>query len=244
MRLSESGELGLLAELERLGLIVGVQHDAAQLAGGARRHAGRARRGRPFPARLARLARPRLAGRGGQPERPRGLGRDAGGAARDARRARRDPDGRTWSSSTGGIAETGVPVVGGDTTQGPALVVSVTALGHSARVPGRAGAQPGDALVVTGPLGAAGAAFRERRYVRPPLRLAEGRRARRARARADGHLGRARRRRRPHRAALGCSLRARARPRPARRRRDSRRSRRSARTTSCSRRSPSPEGSR
>jgi thiamine-monophosphate kinase len=28
---------------------------------------------------------------------------------------------------------------------------------------------------VTGPLGAAGAAFRERRYVRPPLRLAEGR---------------------------------------------------------------------
>ena len=30
-------------------------------------------------------------------------------------------------------------------------------------------------LVVTGPLGAAGAAFRERRYVRPPLRLAEGR---------------------------------------------------------------------
>ena len=55
------------------------------------------------------------------------------------------------------------------------LVVSVTALGSSARVPGRAGARPGDALVVTGPLGAAGAAFRERRYVRPPLRLAEGR---------------------------------------------------------------------
>ena len=31
-------------------------------------------------------------------------------------------------------------------------------------------------LVVTGPLGAAGAAFREQRYVRPPLRIAEGRR--------------------------------------------------------------------
>jgi thiamine-monophosphate kinase len=29
---------------------------------------------------------------------------------------------------------------------------------------------------VPGPLGAAGAAFRQRRYVRPPLRLAEGRR--------------------------------------------------------------------
>src|SRR5665213_2270106 len=34
MRLSELGELGLLAELEQRGLIVGVEHDAAQLAGG------------------------------------------------------------------------------------------------------------------------------------------------------------------------------------------------------------------
>jgi thiamine-monophosphate kinase len=74
-----------------------------------------------------------------------------------------------------GIAETGVPVVGGDTTSGSAVVVSVTALGRSERVPGRAGAVPGDVLVVTGELGGAGAAFRERRYVRPPLRLAEGR---------------------------------------------------------------------
>jgi thiamine-monophosphate kinase len=43
-------------------------------------------------------------------------------------------------------------------------------------VPGRTGAQPGDVLVVTGPLGAAGAAFRAGRYVRPPLRLEQGRR--------------------------------------------------------------------
>jgi thiamine-monophosphate kinase len=50
----------------------------------------------------------------------------------------------------------------------------VTALGRSERVPGRAGALPGDLLVVTGPLGAAGAAFRRQAYVRPPLRLAEG----------------------------------------------------------------------
>jgi thiamine-monophosphate kinase len=41
-------------------------------------------------------------------------------------------------------------------------------------VPGRAGARAGDEIVVTGPLGAAGAAFRRRSYVRPPLRLAEG----------------------------------------------------------------------
>src|SRR5581483_132807 len=73
-----------------------------------------------------------------------------------------------------GIAETGVQVIGGDTTAAPAVVVSVTALGRAERVPGRAGAQPGDLLVVTGPLGAAGAAFRAGRYLRPPLRLAEG----------------------------------------------------------------------
>ena len=33
MRLSELGELELLAELERRGLIVGVEHDAAEIAG-------------------------------------------------------------------------------------------------------------------------------------------------------------------------------------------------------------------
>jgi thiamine-monophosphate kinase len=69
-----------------------------------------------------------------------------------------------------------VPVVGGDTTRAPQLMVSVTALGRSQRVPGRAGARPGDLVVVTGPLGAAGAAFREHRHARPPLRLEEGRR--------------------------------------------------------------------
>jgi thiamine-monophosphate kinase len=55
------------------------------------------------------------------------------------------------------------------------VVISVTALGRSERVPGRAGAEPGDALVVSGPLGAAGVAFRAGRYVRPPLRIDEGR---------------------------------------------------------------------
>jgi thiamine-monophosphate kinase len=65
-------------------------------------------------------------------------------------------------------------VVGGDTTRAEQLMLSVTAVGRSERVPGRAGARPGDAVVVTGPLGAAGAAFRHDTFVRPPLRLAEG----------------------------------------------------------------------
>jgi thiamine-monophosphate kinase len=72
-----------------------------------------------------------------------------------------------------GIAETGVPVVGGDTTAADRVYLSVTAVGRSDRVPGRTGARPGDLIVVTGPLGASGAAFRENRFVRPPVRLEE-----------------------------------------------------------------------
>jgi thiamine-monophosphate kinase len=75
-----------------------------------------------------------------------------------------------------GIAEAGVPVRGGDTTRADTVVLSVTAVGRAERVPGRAGAEPGDLLVVTGPLGAAGAAFRQGRLARPPLRLDEGKR--------------------------------------------------------------------
>jgi thiamine-monophosphate kinase len=107
-----------------------------------------------------------------------------------------------------GIAETGVPVVGGDTTRAPQLVLSVSALGRSERIPGRAGAEPGDLLVVTGPLGASGAAFRDHSYVRPPLRLEEGRRlARTAHAMLDisdgiardaGHIA--------HRSGLRCVI--------------------------------------
>ena len=73
-----------------------------------------------------------------------------------------------------GLGESGVPVRGGDTTRADRVFLSVTALGRSPRVPGRAGARPGDAIVVTGPLGGAGAAFREGRYLRPPLRTEEG----------------------------------------------------------------------
>ncbi len=75
-----------------------------------------------------------------------------------------------------GLRETGVPVRGGDTTRADSVLLSVTALGRADRVPGRAGARPGDLLVVTGRLGAAGAAFRNGQLCRPPVRIAEGRR--------------------------------------------------------------------
>ena len=75
-----------------------------------------------------------------------------------------------------GLNEPGVTVRGGDTTRADRTYLSVTALGRSARVPGRGGAKPGDLVVVSGPLGGVGAAFRYGRLIRPPLRLAEGRR--------------------------------------------------------------------
>ena len=87
-----------------------------------------------------------------------------------------------------GLNEPRIPVAGGDTTRADALVLSVTAVGRSKRVPGRSGARPGDRLVVTGPLGGAAAglhALREglagfddlvERHRRPPIRLEEGRR--------------------------------------------------------------------
>ena len=78
------------------------------------------------------------------------------------------------------------PVVGGDLTGGPALVVTVAVTGTVDGAPVlRSGARPGDLLLVTGPLGAASAALRERRA--PPRvtsRVAEGAAARRGGATA------------------------------------------------------------
>jgi thiamine-monophosphate kinase len=82
-----------------------------------------------------------------------------------------------------GLNEPGVPVRGGDLTHADRTYLSVTAIGRSVRVPGRAGARPGDLLVVTGPLGAAAAGLRAlerglsgfeellRAHHRPPYRL-------------------------------------------------------------------------
>jgi thiamine-monophosphate kinase len=199
MRLFELGELGLLAELERQGLIVGVEHDAAQLGDGLVVTQDALVEGvhfrldwiswRDLGWRAAAVNLSDLAASGADPE------------ALIATLA--VPEETTLEDVIdlyAGMAETGVPVVGGDTTAAPQIVLSVTAVGRSERVPGRAGAQPGDLLVVTGPLGGAGAAFRHGSYLRPPLRLAEGKRlARSAHAMLDisdgiavdtGHLAR------------------------------------------------------
>ena len=51
----------------------------------------------------------------------------------------------------------GCAIAGGDVARGPGLALSVSALGRTARQPGRAGARPGDLLAVTGDLGASAA---------------------------------------------------------------------------------------
>src|SRR5437870_3713196 len=174
MRLSELGELGLLAELERRGLARNIGDDAAQLGDGFVITQDALVEGvhfrldwiswRDLGWRAAAVNLSDLAASGAEPE---GL--------LVALAVPPETELEAALALYEGIAETGVPVVGGDTTSAERVHVSVTALGRSERVPGRAGARPGDTFVVSGPLGAAGAAFREGRYLRPPLRLAEGR---------------------------------------------------------------------
>ncbi len=174
MRLSELGEIGLLAELERRGLIVGVEHDAAQLDAGLvvtqdalveNVHFRLDWIGfRDLGWRAAAVNLSDLAASGAEP-----LALIVTLAV--PRWTRVEDVVELYE----GMREAGVAVVGGDTTAAETHMLSVTAVGRSERVPGRAGAKAGDRLVVTGPLGAAGAAFRAQTYVRPPLRLEEGR---------------------------------------------------------------------
>jgi thiamine-monophosphate kinase len=168
-------EFELLAELERRGLIVGVEHDAAEIDGLVVTQDTLVEGvhfrfdlldWRELGFRTAAVNISDLSASGAEP------------LALVVTLAAPSLDGAIPFYE--GIAEAGVPVRGGDTTKADSVVVTVTALGRAERVPGRAGARPGDLLVVTGPLGGAGAAFRGGRLPRPPIRTAEGRELARA----------------------------------------------------------------
>ena len=172
--LAELGELGLLAELERRGLADGIEHDAAVVDGLVVTQDALVQGvhfrfdlldWRELGARAAAVNVSDLAASGAEPLAllvTLGLPPDTKlGYVLDL---------------YAGLNERGVPVRGGDTSRSDRVVLSVTALGRSERVPGRAGAQPGDAVVVTGPLGAAGAAFRAGRLPAVPNRIEAGKR--------------------------------------------------------------------
>jgi len=183
--LFEAGELELLRELEQLGLASGQDAEGAILGGNRVATVDVLSEGVHFRLdwtsfgdlgyKAAAVNLSDLAAMGAEPE-----GLLVGlGAPREAEVAQ-------VIELYEGLNEAGVPVVGGDTTRTASWFVSVAAFGTSERVPGRAGAVPGDLLAVTGPLGGSAAG----RYVlehglegfdelvsahrRPPVRLAEG----------------------------------------------------------------------
>ena len=187
MGIGKLGEFGLLAELERRGLAGGLDAEGAVLAGGVVvtqdtlvegvhfRREWTSWRDLGWKAAAVNLSD--LAALGAKPE-----------ALLVGLALPPDTEPEAVVELYEGLAEPGVPVTGGDTTRAEQLVLAVTAVGRSDRVPGRAGALPGDLLVVTGPLGGAAAGlhvlregldgFEElvARHRRPPLRLEEGRR--------------------------------------------------------------------
>jgi thiamine-monophosphate kinase len=186
LKLSAAGELALLRELERRGLATGQDAEGPILSGGRVATVDVLAEGihfrldwtsfRDLGYKCAAVNLSDLAAMGAQAE---GLLVGLGAPA--------DAEVEQVIELYEGLNETGVPVVGGDTTRSASWFLSVTAFGTSERVPGRAGAVPGDALVVTGPLGgpAAGHHVLEHgldgfdelveAHRRPPLRLEEGR---------------------------------------------------------------------
>lgn len=187
MKLSEAGEFGLLRELERLGLVSGQDAEGALLGEDRVATVDVLAEGIHF-----RLDWTSFHDLGYKAAAVNLSDLAAMGAAAEGLLVGLGVPERAELAEVvelyEGLNEAGVPVVGGDTTRTPSWFLSVTAFGASERVPGRAGARPGDALVVTGPLGASAAG----RYVlehrldgfdelvqahrRPPLRLEEGRR--------------------------------------------------------------------
>jgi thiamine-monophosphate kinase len=186
-KLSELGEFGLLAELERRGLITGLDAEGAVLDDGFVATQDVLVEGvhfrpewtswRDLGYKAAAVNLSDLAAMGAEPVALLvGLGAPAG----------RDP--ASIVELYEGLNEAGVPVSGGDTVGSEQFTLSVVAVGRSERVPGRSGAVPGDTLVVTGPVGGAAAGlyalehqlegFDElvERHRRPPIRLQEGRR--------------------------------------------------------------------
>jgi thiamine-monophosphate kinase len=185
--LSEIGELELLTELERRGLIGDLDAEGAVFPDGRVVTQDTVVEGVHFPVefdswrelgyRAAAVNLSDLAAMGAEPE---GLVVTLAAPATTTSAA--------ITELYEGLNEPGVPIVGGDLSSSSFVSVTVTALGRSERVPGRAGALPGDELVVTGPLGAAAAGlyvmaqglsgFEElvERQRRPPFRLEEGKR--------------------------------------------------------------------
>jgi thiamine-monophosphate kinase len=172
--LAELGELGLLAELERCGLVEAIEHDAAIVEGLVVTQDALVEgvhfrfdllSWRDLGARAAAVNISDLAASGADPL-----------ALLVSLGVPPETELEDVLELYAGLTERGVPVRGGDTTRADRVLLSVTALGRSERVPGRGGARPGDGVVVTGPLGAAGAAFREGRLPPVPDRVEEGKR--------------------------------------------------------------------
>ena len=170
----EVGEFGLLAELERRGLAQGIEHDATVVDGlvvtqdtlvEAVHFRFDLLSWRALGARAAAVNISDLAASGADPVALLvSLGLPPETKLEDV------------LELYAGLNEGGTPVRGGDTTRADRVVLSVTALGRSQRVPGRAGASPGDLIVVTGPLGGAGVAFRNGSLQPVPNRVDEGKR--------------------------------------------------------------------